>query len=44
LLAQPVQQLPAARIGESFEHFAFISNHALIMQPFGCMSRAILQN
>jgi hypothetical protein len=27
LVAQPVQQLPAAGISKSFEHFVFISNH-----------------
>ena len=33
--AQPVEQFPAAGIGQGFEHLI----HSHNMQPFGCLSR-----
>jgi hypothetical protein len=37
---EPVEQLPAARVGEGLEDLVDVGGHSVIMQPFSCLSSA----
>jgi hypothetical protein len=38
---QPVEKTTPTRVGKRLEHLVHLRVHEAIMQPFGCMSRAV---